>query len=584
MKKFKPIYYGTEGLVDAEDINRIVLVNSISIAFGIAILIVASLVCYFLHWDLSVLIPISVEFVINASVLYFNRKGKHKTAAAILYFLQCFAIIYFSWLLGRLLQLEMAVILLIAMAFLIFKEKRLRQIALTGAIIDLAVLEIVHFVFAREPSPLSRTQDFIIHFCVDAAAITVILLVSKPYVKSNDTYAELQRANQFIKIFVAQITHELRTPLDNINQVTQLLRKEIGDDVTLQKIQAYADIGVIVSNNARNIVNNVLSMAEIEAGKMPPPVNQPIQVTPFFEEILQVHKLSASKEGMRLHLIQVNMPDVIMGDPLNIGQILSNLLANAIKYGVKGGDINVTVIRNAGSWELEVSNRGPVIDPKKIDSIFDPFVTGRTGNIQGSGLGLYIVKTKVTLMNGSIRVESRPVGYNVFTVSLPLVEAKKTDPVKDNKVETDASEFSNVRVLVAEDNKFSAFLLSSFLKNLGCRFSIVNNGQELLETAQEQYPDECPDIIILDANMPVLNGEQTIRGLKRIPVLCNIPIIITTGDVYSDQLDKMLAAGADTYLKKPLDYQGLQHAIAIWSKKYAERSADSFSAGGFVPK
>jgi two-component system, sensor histidine kinase len=569
MKKFKPFYYGTAGLVDAEEINRIVLVNQISIAFGIAILIIATIVCYCLHWDRSVLIPISIEFLLNASVLYFNRRRWPRTAAALLYFLQCVAIIYFSVKLGRLLQLELAVILLISLAYLIFKETWLRVVAVTAAMIDLGILQAVHFVFARQPSPLSPMQDFIVHFLVDTAAISIIMLISRPFVKHNDTYAELQRKNQFIKIFLAQITHELRTPLDNISQVTQLLRKEIPNDAALQKLQAYADIGYIVSNNARDIVNNVLTMAEIEAGKMPPPVNQAIQIIPFFEEILKVHKLSASKEGMRLHLLQVNMPEVIMGDPLNIGQILSNLLTNAVKYGIKGGDINVTVIRNAGAWELEVSNRGPVIDPKRIESIFDPFVTGRTGNIQGSGLGLYIVKSKVTLMNGSIRVSSSPMGYNVFTVSLPLVVAKKIDLVKETKVEVEAPEWSNLRVLVAEDSKFTAFLLSNILKDLGCSFSIVSNGQELLEKAQEKYPDDCPDIIILDANMPVLNGEQTIRRLKRTPGLCEVPIIVTTGDIYSDTLDKLLTAGADTYLKKPIDPQSLQNAIAAWSKKYA---------------
>ncbi len=156
------------------------------------------------------------------------------------------------------------------------------------------------------------------------------------------------------------------------------------------------------------------------------------------------------------------------------------------------------------------------------------------------------------------------------------MEAKKIDLVKENKTEKDGTEWSNIRVLVAEDNKFTAFLLSNLLKNLGVTFSIVNNGQELLKAAQEKYPDECPDIIILDANMPVLNGEQTIKRLKRIPDLSNIPIIITTGDIYSDKLDKMLAAGADTYLRKPIDYQSLQNAIETWSKKHLERSADSF--------
>ena len=121
--------------------------------------------------------------------------------------------------------------------------------------------------------------------------------------------------------------------------------------------------------------------------------------------------------------------------------------------------------------------------------------------------------------------------------------------------------------MVAEDNKLTTILLSNFLKNMGCAYSIVNNGQDLVEMVSKKCPYACPDVIILDGNMPILNGEQTIRQLKQLPGLSDIPIIVTTGDIYSGTVDRMLAAGANTYLKKPIEYHSLQKAIGAYSRK-----------------
>ena len=559
-------FIGTSGINDIETKNRIVLVNKISLAFGLALLVITPTLCSFVQWRLSFLVPLTIEFLINCSVLMLNHYQKHTAAGVVLYFLQCTAIIYFSSLLGSLIQLELAIILLISVLYLIFKENRLRKIALFAAILDLAVLEIVHYIDSSHPAiQLSYNQSFIIHVLVDIAAISVIIMVSKPYIESNDNNAALKRANHFIRLFLAEMTHELRTPLDNIHQVVQLLKKEVHDDERLRKIQSLVDVGFIVSTSARNIVNNVLNMAEIEAGKTPKIDCEPIEVIPFFKEIMLVHKTVASNEDKHLRL-EIDMPRVIFSDSLALTQILTNLLANALKYGSRGTTITVRIKKSGSSWQIAVSNIGNVAF-SDINAIFDPFVTGRIGQIKGSGLGLFIVKNKAQLMNGTIDADSHPGGYTTFTVTLPLVEGKPSDLPEESNPNAEVIDLSSIRVLVAEDNNLTAFLLSTFLDDLGCQFEIVSNGRDLLEAAQKKRPDECPDIILLDSKMPVLGGEETIRQLKRIPGLNEIPIIVSTADIYSDTLERMLKAGANTYLKKPIDHLALKKAIGLYVKK-----------------
>ncbi len=336
--------------------------------------------------------PYLSNLLLNASVLWWNHKRKFAIAAWLLYLLQCVMIAYLSIVLGRLLQLELVIILLIAIVYLIFRKKTHRILAVSAALVDLVILEVVYYTSNNIPSAIPVTNDiaFVIHALVLSAVITIILVVSAPYVKSHDTNAELKRANHFIKIFVAQVTHELRTPLDSIHHVSQLLRNEVRKDQGLKKIQSLVDIGWTVSSTARNIVNNVLNMAEIEAGKSPTVVNEAFKVAPFFEKISEVYQIIAEREKMSLQLVidKEMMPEVVYSDPLSINQIITNLMANAFKYGDKGGRVRLEIKRQGHAWQIIVLNTGPGIPPEKLDSIFDPFVTGRTGQIQGSGVGV----------------------------------------------------------------------------------------------------------------------------------------------------------------------------------------------------
>jgi signal transduction histidine kinase/CheY-like chemotaxis protein len=565
MKHFNPLLFGTSGIIEEEESTRIKLVNKLCIVAAVVVALIGGVLCSILSWRPFILYPLSAEFLLNALVLVLNYKRKYVAAAFLLYLLQCVMIAYLSIALGRLLQLELVVILLIAITYLIFKKKLYRIIAVAAALADLIILEVVYkYNYSHYKLPVSENAAFLIHLFVLLAVIGVILMVSTPYVKSHDTNAELKRANHFIKIFVAQITHELRTPLDSIHRVTQLLKSEIRKDESLKKIQPLVDIAWTVSSNAHHIVNNVLDMAEIEAGKTPTIVVEAFRVGLFLEKILDVHHVIAEREDMALEfIVDKDMPEVIFGDPLNTHQILTNLMANAFKYGSKGSIVQVSVKKQAATWQLIVSNTGPGIPKEKIDSIFEPFFTGRVGQIEGSGLGLFIVKSKLNSMKGTIQVESVPGTITTFTVTLPLREGKSRDLPSTQGADAEAENTSlrNIRVLVAEDDKLTTYLYSRFLKDMGCSFIIVKNGLELIQLAQEKCPDWCPDIIILDGHMPILNGEETIKRLKRLPDLNHIPIIVTTGDIYSDTVRRMLDAGAVDYLKKPIDHVTLQRTI-----------------------
>jgi two-component system, sensor histidine kinase len=571
MKRLAIFSIGTTGITDEEIVKRVRFVNILAFAIGIAILIIGPSMSLFFKWRFSVILALSIEFIVNGLVVVLNHFKKHLAAKWLLYCLQCVAIPYFGILLSRILHLEFVIVLQIAVIYRIFKEPVWRKIALAAALIELLILEYGYYYTGnQEILPVSHTGAFAIHMLVVLAIIGITIIVCDPYVKSNDDNAELKKANRFIKIFIAQVTHELRTRLDNIHQAAQLLRKETQRHEELRQIEPLPDILFTASSDARSIVNNVLDMAEIESGKIPATVNEAFRVKPFFEKMLEVYRAIGREEQIQLQLL-IDMPEVIISDPLNINQIVGNLLANAIKFGFKGSTIHVEIRKCNAEWELKISNTGQGIPAEKIPFIFDPFVTGKTGLMQGTGLGLYIVRNKVASLNGTITVQSKPGGYTVFTVTMPLVEGKfrsltEKDETQESAIKGSA-DLRNIQVLMAEDSKLTAFLLSRFLTDIGCKVTMVNNGKELLEAAQQANPAGQPDIIILDCHMPVLSGEQTIRQLKKIPELSHIPIIVTTGDLFSDTLDKMLEAGADTYLKKPIDHLDLHKTIGLYLKK-----------------
>ena len=544
---------GTQGIKDEDAVSRIVMVNKLSLAFGGIILIIAPVLLYFLKGRPTIMIAITAEFLINCSVIYLNHRRHYNAASLILYFLQCIAIVYFGFLLGKLLQLQFTIVFLLSIIFLIFKEDFLRKLAFFSALLVLGCLEASYYFNDAEPLiPISYNTAYVIHLMVVLAVLFIIVVVSKPYVKSNDINAALKRANDFKRVFVYQVIHEMRTPLNAIFGVAQLMKKEVRQDPRLKTVEPLTDQLLSATHNARNIINNVLDMAQIESGQTEIIHENAFHVEPFFANIIEMNKVVARSRNIQLRLVLEQMPEVIIADPLKLIQVTTNLLANAIKYGDKNSAITLAAIGGKANWRLQVSNVGPHIPPEKRAIIFDPFVTDKNKYTEGTGLGLYIVKNKVEAMGGTITVDSSPGLPTVFTAVLPLCVGHEEDLAAEEAI-PEITDLGEVHVMIAEDNELNAMLLSRLLDQMGCQVTVAHNGLELLELVKKTIPDA----IILDYHMEIMDGEETLLHLKDNALLKDIPVIVATGDAFIESREALLAAGADAFIEKPVDHRAL---------------------------
>ena len=543
---------GTEQITDEDEKRRIILVNTISMAICVLLVLITPVFYALTDKPDIIIYPVILDFIVTFSVILFNLKKKYLAASVTIYVIQCASIMYFGILLSNVVALEAMIIFLISIIYLIFKEERYRRMCLVIAISTLAMMEISYYFNLFPPIPLSYNTTFIMHALVISGILVLIIIVSKPYVKSNDTNKALKLANHFKKVFVHQVTHEMRTPLNAIYGVAQLLKRQIMLNDQFKSLETLVDQQLDAINNTRNIINNVLDMAQIESGVISQSEKEHFLLKPFFYKIAEVNKVMGRTRNIRIKLSIEQMPDVLYDDVLNLHQIITNLLANALKYADRNSVVELKITGMSNKWSLQVINQGPVITPEKQELIFNPFVTDKSKYIEGTGLGLYIVSGKVKSMGGNISLSSDATG-TIFTVSLPLTEGN-IELIKEEKEEEEMwDDLGHINVMLAEDNELSAQLLSRMLTQIGCNTTWVKNGVELLR----QVGKHIPDIIIMDYHMEVMDGEQTLYHLKQVPAYKNIPVIISTGDAYAETRDAFLKAGADAFIEKPINYSSL---------------------------
>lgn len=553
----KIIKLGTPGVINEELVTRITLVNSLSLALVILIISVGC-VYYMLTKKLTILLPASVEAMLAISPIFLNHYRKYDLAALITFFTQCVASIYFGLLLGNVLELQAMVIFLFLITFLIFKDKVTRRVCIAASIVILLILEINYYDSFVEIMPLNHSTTVIFKALSVIGVLVLIIVVGSPYVTSND---QLHKANYFKKMFVYQVTHEMRTPLNAIYSVAQLLKREVKLDDNLKKITPLIDHLMTASDNARRLINNVLDMAQIESGKMETNSDEVIELSPFISKITDVNKIIAKSRQINVRLSIKEMPTVILCDTLKLNQIFTNLLANAIKYADKKTNIDIIVTGNTdnNTWQMQFINQGNPIPKEKLDSIFEPFVTNKDKRIEGTGLGLYIVQNKVKSMDGEISVSSSVTGKTSFMVTLPLTAASSADITPELPVSIEEKDLSNIHVMVAEDDELNAKLLQMLLNKIGCEVTLTSNGIELLQ----QIEKKVPDMIIMDYHMQGLNGIQALQQIRTTPLYAHIPVIVATGDVYAESQKNLLNAGANAVIEKPVRHSDL---LAIMNK------------------
>ncbi len=381
--------------------------------------------------------------------------------------------------------------------------------------------------------------------------ITENILVNQELIAAKEMAEEAARIKQE---FLANMSHEIRTPMNAIMGFARLLLQAKLHEENHQ----YAQTIYESADTLLVIINDILDFSKIEAGKLPiVPVH--FDLIKSLDSLQKFFSVKVDEKSVRLIFeTDENIPAALVGDPVRITQILSNLLNNAIKFTENGFVLVNTSLHSQKDDEyiiqFSVKDSGIGIPDEKIKTIFNSFeqaegdITRRFG---GTGLGLTIVKKLIELMNGQVQVNSQEGAGSVFTVALPLkkgdVKKIKTEEINDiHSLPLDL--LHGKRILLAEDNRNNQVLATKILSDVGCQVEIAETGKEAID----QIKNKEFDAILMDIQMPELDGLQATKIIKSLaPPLNAIPIIAMTAHALKEEENKYRKVGMEDYISKP---------------------------------
>ncbi len=360
-----------------------------------------------------------------------------------------------------------------------------------------------------------------------------------------------ERANQAKSDFLSSMSHELRTPMNSILGFGQLLEY---DDSLSDEHKASVNEITKAGQHLLELINEVLDLARVESGRIELSM-EPVEVCPLIDECFAMIESLAQKRSIVMsHSGVKNL--FVRADNMRLKQALLNLLSNAVKYNREGGNIDVEVIEDNSTVRISVTDTGPGISAEKLPELFQPFnrLDAEDSNIEGTGIGLTITRRIIELMGGSVDVHSEVGVGSTFWIELPLEsiaeEERVEETTKEGLVRTIAEPGSQHIVLYIEDNPQNLRLVSRILANRSHIHLLTAHTPELgIELASERLPE----LILLDINMPGLDGYQVLEILKKNPKLTDIPVIAVTANAMPRDIEKGKQAGFTAYVTKPID-------------------------------
>ena len=380
-----------------------------------------------------------------------------------------------------------------------------------------------------------------------------------------------ENANKAKTDFLSNMSHDIRTPMNAIIGMTSLIRHDAGNKA---KVIEYADKIDISSQHLLGIINDVLDMSKIEEGKTVFKYTD-FSILDFITELNTIFHSQIDEKNQTLTIIKENIRhEWVNGDQVHLMQIFSNLVSNAVKYTQEGGKIQFLVEECEtkssvyAKYRFLVSDNGMGMSADFKDTIFDAFTraeSSMTNKIQGTGLGMAITKNLVEAMGGTIDVESELGQGSCFEVLIDLRIAEDRFVSSAEQAEKDepaGNVLKGMRFLCAEDNELNAEILMELLKIEGAECTICENGKRVLEAFEQSAPGDY-DMILMDVQMPVMNGYEATKAIRRSSheLAKTIPIIAMTANAFSEDIQHSLAAGMNAHVSKPVEMKVLEKTI-----------------------
>ncbi|TAK83002.1 MAG: PAS domain S-box protein [Aquabacterium sp.] len=369
-----------------------------------------------------------------------------------------------------------------------------------------------------------------------------------------------QRASQAKSEFLSRMSHELRTPLNAVIGFAQLLKMDAHTPLGDEQL---GRVGMIERAGAHllAVIGDVLDLSRIEAGSLPLSM-EPLQLAQVVDDARIMTDEAARRAHVRLVPPAVDPALHVHADRIRLRQVLVNLLSNAVKYNRHGGEVRVQAQREGGEITISVTDTGLGLSTEQIEHLFEPFnrLGAEDTGIEGTGIGLVIVRRLVELMKGRISVSSQHKVGTVFTLKLPASEEPAPAPAPSSQTTTPESSktMRTATVLYAEDNDVNVLLVRQILElRPAWKLVVANSGEQALQTVR----NERPDLLLLDMHLGDMTGFELAEELDKDPATSGIVRVALSADAMPDRIHAARARGFAAYLTKPLDVMALLRCL-----------------------